>query len=238
MEQQYHYSVIYAQILKQRKITDFLRKSMPDGKGVVFYPCGEYWWNGKEEYVIKPLFPGYVFIRSALEPAQLHKLVLESMGVINSYVRELGAITTDAHAIGDAEIWNDSSLIDLNENEARLFDFLLDCGNYEDVQEEAKIFADNQRTDIIRMSRGYEENGRYHVMEGPLKGYEDYIVKVNKKDKKATFDLKVGGHQARVGLEIFGKKKWFPEDEKAPEVLDNGYEVDPEKIAFNMMRGK
>jgi len=238
MDREYHYSVIYAQLLKQREITDFLRANMPWEQGIVFYPCAEYWWNGREDYLVKPLFPGYIFVKSRLEPAKLHKLVLESRGVINSYVRDLGGINTDAYVNGNADIWNDSTLLDLNDDEARLLDFLLGFGYYEDADEKAIVYADNRSRDVIKMSRGYEENGRYHVIEGPLKGYEDYIVKVNKKDKKATLDLKVGGNQARVGLEIFGKKKWFPEDEKAPEVLDNGYEVDPEKIAFNMMRGK
>lgn len=41
---------------------------------------------------------------------------------------------------------------------------------------------------IIRMSSGHRENGRYAVMEGPLKSYEERSADVDKHNRMARLD--------------------------------------------------
>ncbi|MBQ7676957.1 MAG: hypothetical protein IJT32_01865, partial [Lachnospiraceae bacterium] len=91
---------------------------------------------------------------------------------------------------------------------------------------------------VIGMSRGYCENGRYIVMEGPLKGHEERIVDVDLRKRKAYLNIKINGHIAKAGLEIYGKKYWFPKDKYASEVLPDGTSVDPKGIAEAMMSCK
>ncbi len=85
------------------------------------------------------------------------------------------------------------------------------------------------------MSYGYREGKKYVVMEGPLKGFEEHITDVNAHDRKAYLDIKINGQALRVGLELKGKKYWFPHDRYASAILADGTEIDPAEIAKRMM---
>ena len=78
---------------------------------------------------------------------------------------------------------------------------------------------------VIQISFGYKENGRYVVMDGPLKGHEDRIVDHKVKDQKAYLDVSIAGHLTKAGLVLLGKKVWFPDDKDAPDVLSDGTEL-------------
>ncbi len=232
MEEKIRYSVFYAQALKQKRVTDMLRKNMPDGKGTVFYPCAEYWMNGSDKYVIRPLFPGYIFIRSTLDRLELHNFVKESSAELNTYVKDLSKETT---------IDKDSSqnIYDFSDDEANFLDFLLSFKYQKNDQEQDRNNQDISAEGVIRMSRGYEEDkDDYVVVEGPLKGLEQYIVKVNKRDRKAYLDIEIAGHRARAGLEIYAKQYFFPGEKGKTEMLANGQEIDTNKLAQSMMRGR
>lgn len=58
-KRKFNYCVLYTQTLKQYDVYQVIRKSMPEGRGTVFYPCAELWWNNTVDTVIRPLFPGY-----------------------------------------------------------------------------------------------------------------------------------------------------------------------------------
>lgn len=232
MEGKIHYSVLYVQALKQKKVTKMLRQNMPDGKGTVFYPCTELWMNGSDKYVIRPLFPGYVFIRSTLDKLELHKLVKESSAEINAYVKNISKETAFGNHSYD-------EIYDFTDDEANFLDFLLSFKNQEDVRKQDDIESDIPEEGVIRMSRGYEEKEDvYVVVEGPLKGLERYIVDVNKRDRKAYLDIEIAGHRARAGLEIYSKKYFFPDDKSKTDMLGNGQAIDTNKLAQSMMRGR
>ena len=86
------------------------------------------------------------------------------------------------------------------------------------------------------MSYGYREGGKYVVMKGPLKEYQNRIARVNAHDRKAYLDIKINGRAVRAGFEVKPKRYWFPDDNGAPMVLHDGTEVNLENLR-NMMMG-
>lgn len=259
LESKFNYCVLYTQVLKQWEVCEVIRKSLPEGRGTVFYPCVELWWNDTVDTVIRPLFPGYVFIRSDMGRAELHDIIMKRRRDILSFVKEL-KLSEQKNAGGVPADIDDALLIDLSEDEAEFLDFILDFKYGEEGEEAAsekstpakKIVETGQpgeaeersnkgkvrkipKEGIIRMSYGYCENGKYVVMEGPLKGYEDRIVSVDRRKRKAYLDIEINGHMAKVGLGLMGKGYWFPQDKYVPAVLEDGTEIDPTVIAKKMM---
>ncbi len=254
---EYRYCVLYTQVLKQWEVYEVIRKSLPEGRGTVFYPCVELWWNDNVDTVIRPLFPGYVFIRSDMGRAELHDLIVRRRRDILSFMKEL-KLAEQKNAGGVPGDMDDSLMIDLSEEEAEFLDFMLNF-RYEEPGEEAagsdagrvelpagapgessgqRKIGKVSREGVIRMSYGYYENGKCVVMEGPLKGYEERIVRVDRRKKKAYLDLEVNGHVAKAGLVLLGKGYWYPNDKSASAVLEDGTEIDPAGIARKMMSGK
>lgn len=249
----YSYCVLYTQVLKQWEVYEVIRKSLPEGRGTVFYPCVELWWNDTVDTVIRPLFPGYIFIRSDLGREELHELIVRRRQDILAFVKEL-KLAEQKNAGGVAE--EDSLLMDLSEDEAEFFDFMLnfryreeaagDCPAAGDESGEAMPAGKGARSrrtakiskeGVLQMSYGYMEHGKYVVMEGPLKGYEDRIVRVDWRKRKAYLDLEINGHRLKAGLVLKGKRYYFPKDKYAPVVLEDGTEIDPAGIARKMMGG-
>lgn len=264
-----HYCVLYTQTLKQWEVTTVLKKKLPEGRGTVFYPCIELWRHDRKATEIRALFPGYLFVRSDMEPEELHHFIGEHRRDVSSFIKEL-RISEKKISGGDAaeraDEVNEYQYIrmDLKEDEKAFLDFLLACGN-EDTDQEAGGDAkgkdgtcreDTQRAGIcknihgeesaaalriptegvLRMSYGYREGGKYVVMKGPLKEYQNRIARVNAHDRKAYLDIKINGRAVRAGLELKPKRYWFPDDSDAPMVLHDGTEVNLENLR-NMMMG-
>lgn len=242
------YYVLFTQTLKQWDVTETIRKTLPKGRGTVFYPCVELWMGSLGRMVVEPLFPGYVFIRSDLAQCEMHDFLRDCRREISTFIKELHK--GEGRIGGEAEE-EDYSLTDLNEEEAELLDFMLGSPMESvETQEEEKGAAGNgteagQRScrrklpsaGVVSMSYGFQEkNGKYVVMEGPLKGHEDRIVDVNLRDRRAYLNLKVGGRPARVGFTIRGRKYWFPKDKAASDVLGDGTVVNCSDVAAAMMR--
>ena len=256
-ENKSRYCVLFTQVLKQWDVTETIRRALPQGRGTVFYPCTELWMGSLEQTVIEPLFPGYVFIRSDMGRKELHGFIRSHKDEIGSFVKELwrGEKLAAGEDVFDSA---EDSLADLNDDEAKLLDFMLGfqyrteagklqqgAGVLEGMDLKTPEIGKNGKkiwqrkipeTGVLGMSYGYKEkDGRYVVMEGPLRGHEDRIVDVNLKDRRAYLNLKVGGRLARVGLTIMGKKHWFLEDKEALDVLGDGTEVDCRGLASAMM---
>lgn len=122
-DEKVHYCVLYTQVLKQWKVSEMIQRALPDGKGEVFYPCRELWWHGRGETVFRPLFPGYVFIRSKMDRAELHELIARTRREILFFVKELDA--SARRAAGEDASYDDLGIIALTDEEAEFFDFLL-----------------------------------------------------------------------------------------------------------------
>lgn len=263
-DNQSHYCVLYTQTLKQWEVTTVLKKKLPKGRGTVFYPCIELWRHDKKETEIRALFPGYLFIRSDMEPEELHHFIREHRKDVASFIKEL-RITEKKISGGDTAGTADEIgaykyvRMDLKEDETEFLDFLLTCGKDDmdcevgkDAEskngpcgdeggrtEEEEMAAVTQRIPeegVLRMSYGYREGGKYVVMKGPLKAYENRITDVNVHDRKAYLDIRINGHAVRAGFEVKPKRYWFPDDNGAPMVLHDGTEVNLERLR-NMMMG-
>lgn len=256
-DNQSHYCVLYTQTLKQWEVTTVLKKSLPEGRGTVFYPCIELWRHDRKETEIRALFPGYLFVRSDMEPEELHHFIREHRRDVASFIKELRITEkkiSDGNAAGTADETNVYKYIrmDLKEDETEFLDFLLTCGKEDMDCEAAGRNEDEDDRDgggertaavpkipmegVLRMSYGYREGGKYVVMKGPLKAYENRITAVNAHDRKAYLDIRINGHAVRAGFEVKPKRYWFPDDSDAPMVLHDGTEVNLEKLR-NMMMG-
>lgn len=60
---------------------------------------------------------------------------------------------------------------------------------------------------LVKMSTGFVEQERVVILEGPLKGMEGYVCKVNRHKRKAELHLSMFGRELKVqvGLEIVAK---------------------------------
>lgn len=241
----YHYCVLYTNVLKQAELSSVLKKALPENRGTVFYPCMECYRRdagGKME--IRPIFPGYIFIRSDMGSVELHEFIRKNHGGIMAYMRELKL--SQRKASGEEAVFPDRStdnleygLSDLTEEEAEFLDFLLDVdntggeirgsGSLEDGGGDAPVEG------LLKMSYGYKEGSHYKVVEGPLRAYEDHIAGVNRHDKKAFLDFEINGKVVRAGFDVMPKRYWFPEDKDTPEVLTDGTEVDLQALVKAMM---
>ena len=264
-----HYCVLYTQTLKQWEVTTVLKKKLPEGRGTVFYPCIELWRHDKKETEIRALFPGYLFIRSDMEPEELHHFIGEHRRDVSSFIKELRISEKKISGSDAAEQADEAKeyqyiRMDLKEDEKAFLDFLLACGNEDTGQEaggDAEVKDGTCREDtrkagicknsngeesaaalriptegVLRMSYGYREGGKYVVMKGPLKEYQNRIARVNAHDRKAYLDIKINGRAVRAGFEVKPKRYWFPDDSDAPMVLHDGTEVNLENLR-NMMMG-
>lgn len=264
-----HYCVLYTQTLKQWEVTTVLKKKLPEGRGTVFYPCIELWRHDRKATEIRALFPGYLFIRSDMEPEELHHFIGEHRRDVSSFIKELRISEkkiSGSDAAEQADEVNEYQYIrmDLKEDEKAFLDFLLACGNEDTGQEAGGDAAGKDGTcredtrkagicknsdgeesvaalripteGVLRMSYGYREGGKYVVMKGPLKEYQNRIARVNAHDRKAYLDIKINGRAVRAGFEVKPKRYWFPDDSDAPMVLHDGTEVNLENLR-NMMMG-
>lgn len=249
---EYHYCVLYARVLRQYLLNQAIREALPDGMGDVFYLCTEFWRNmkdGKHEKVIKPMFPGYVFIRSSLGYKELHQMVLERRKDVLDFVRELHLSEMKAAGIplfgeeSPFEDGKDGSLQDLTPDEAEFIEFMYRFGEDET---ETEMQPDSEKNGtvprkrlpgrgVLRASYGYREDGRYVVMEGPLKGHEKFIKKVDAHERKAYLKMKINGRPARCGFEDKGKRFWFPDDKDAEYILADGSRLKTQDLAKSMM---
>lgn len=243
------YCVLFVQTLKQWEVSEVIRRKLPKDKGVVFYPCVERWIGSLGQTVIQPLFPGYVFIRSTLPRSEIHEYIKNSRPDVLSFIKELRVSRDSMMADGGF----DENITDLTASETELLDLILGFRNGEIFEKSGLIETEAKKTEkgkkiyprripkagVLQMSRGYKDsNDRYVVMEGPLAGREEQIISVNARDRVAWLNLKIGGKQAKVGLELMSKSHWYPKDRNAPVVLEDGSVINPNNVAAEIMRPK
>lgn len=133
-----------------------------------FVPQYEYYHRKTKEYLIKPMFTGYVFVKTELNQLEfnslLYKMAEEKNGVIGQLVNK----ETSA----------------LRKEEIRMFELLLDAYH------------------VVRMSQAYLQDGKAVIIEGPLKSFENNIVKVDRHNQYAYLDLSFMDRRIKVGLNI------------------------------------
>ena len=234
MDRKFRYCVLCIFGTEQQKFINILNQHIPEGRGEAFYPCMEYYRRDKKETMIKPIFPGYIFLYTDLNVREVHELVLNHRAKIRSGIREL--------ALANERMDNENSLFSKDDEDA-----ILDLS---DVDEEEKEFLDQLRlgNGLLTMSSGYEVvekirkkggkadiNRYWVVMEGPLKVYEKRIVKVDKHERRAYLEFKINGNHAQAGFNCLPKSHWLPDKKARIAKLSDGVEVDLDELQKSIM---
>ena len=131
--------------------------------------------RGKISQVLKPVFPGYVFIES------------------ENILKELEAYWKIRRTPGFIRFLRDSALpTPLSEHDVLLLRRFISFGEYADT---SKVT--------------FDENDRIVVLEGPLKGLEGQIVKVNRRKGRAKVLLDMYGeaYPIDLGFEVVERVK-------------------------------
>ena len=101
-------------------------------------------------------------------------------------------------------------------------------------QEEIDFFShllDEQG--IARMSRAYLKGGRAAVVDGPLKYFEERIVKVDRHNRLAWLDFEFMNRRVQAGLTI--SQEYQPAAEPGEATLADGTTLDIEELKSKMM---
>ncbi|MBR1853057.1 MAG: hypothetical protein IJ794_07935 [Lachnospiraceae bacterium] len=210
-----HYLVLSTRVAKQRQLAQVLSDRFPHDRGKIFIPEREYWVRKTKTIGRKPLFPGYIFALTDMNQAELHLFARENGVDIQTYVSDLAVREgrfEEAEADEDSKAWNE-----LTVEETEFMDRMLD--------EEG----------VERMSVGYRDKGRYVVMEGPLKGWENHIADSDRHNREAYLNLSFRQHRIIVGLEQKPKSAFFPNGKDEVAVLEDGTEIDTTELSKIMM---
>lgn len=126
----FHYNILFTTVARQDDLCKLIRKSIPDGRGTVFCPMMEtYRRDAGKSLVLKPMFPGYVFIRSDLKVNEFHDIILAHRNDIMTYIGELAISRRKVSGeYGEHTVYEDGDIVipDLDEKETEFLDVLLD----------------------------------------------------------------------------------------------------------------
>jgi len=131
--------------------------------------------RGKVSQVLKPVFPGYVFIES------------------DDILTELGTFWAIRRTPGFIRFLRESAAPSpLSEHDVGLLRRFISFGEYADI---SKV--------------SFDENDRIVVLEGPLKGLEGQIIKVNRRKGRAKvlLDLYGAAFPIDLGFEVVERVK-------------------------------
>lgn len=216
-EKNMHYLVLATQVAKQRQLADILSERFPREKGKIFIPEREYWVRKTKEIKTKPMFPGYLFALTDMSQTQLHLFAREKGADIRTYVNDL-AVREGRFDESTLEE-DDRPWMELTEEETEFMDRMLDDDGIE------------------RMSVGYRENGRYVIVDGPLKGWENHIADSDRHNREAYLNIAFRQHRIAVGLEQKPKSAFFPGGKDTLGVLADGTEINLAELSKRMMGG-
>lgn len=133
-----------------------------------FIPQYEFYYRKTKEYMISPMFPNYIFIKTHYDQIDFNILINRMGEEKNGLIRQLSKDDVSA----------------LRKDEIEMFDLLLDENH------------------VVRMSQAYLQDGKAKVYEGPLKSFENQIVKVDIHNQYAYLDLTFMNRRIKVGLKI------------------------------------
>lgn len=142
-----------------------------------FIPSIEYYRRDIDDYAIKPLFPGYIFIKSDLKQREFDLLLMNMREEKDGLIRELQYKDDDY----------ENSVSALTNEEQNMFNKLLDISG------------------VLRMSQASLVNNKAVVLNGPLMSFQGNIVKLDKRNKLAYLNLTFMDRDILAGLEIIGK---------------------------------
>lgn len=174
MIQNKNWYIFYVQGGKETFLRDMINKR---GDVVAFIPMMERKYKIKGEYqiLIKPMFPGYLFIKTDEEQVYIEQLFQEYRMKIRGFKKLL------KH--------DEEGTIVLYQEEIQFLDEILD-EHY-----------------ILRMSRGIISNNVTIIEEGPLRGLEKNIKKIDRHTCLAKLYVQILHKEVQAGLEITRKNE-------------------------------
>ena len=179
----HHYSMLFIRADRRFDLMKLLEDFFLKERVRAFVPVREYWRRDKEKLDQKKLFPGYIFVCTDMSRSELHSFLTEQRERIGVHLKELG-LHDGIPAQENPSDGDDCPIRDLTAAETEYFRYMLDD---EGVQ---------------RMSYGYIENDRVVVVCGPLKGHEDKIFRLDRRERIAYLAYKFRDHPMVVGLQI------------------------------------
>lgn len=133
-----------------------------------FIPQYEFYYRKTKEYMIRPMFPNYIFVKTHYNQLEFNILINRMGEEKDGLIRQLSKDGVSA----------------LRQEEIEMFKLLLDSDH------------------VVRMSQAYLQDGKAIVYEGPLKAFEEQIVKVDVHNQFAYLDLLFLRRRIKVGLKI------------------------------------
>lgn len=168
MQNDKNWYVLRTEVKKEDILMKVLEKNKISG---AFSPKFEYYRRDDGQIHIKPLFPGYVLIKTEMN-ASLFAKKIKDIQFYSVYFQELKY---------------EGNLSSLTAEEITMLDRLLD------------------KDHILRMSYGTIMNGRLMITHGPLKGYDPYVIKVDRHNRLVTLNLYFLNQRWVVGMTVLDK---------------------------------
>ncbi|AKF95944.1 antiterminator LoaP [Brevibacillus laterosporus] len=143
--------------------------------------------QGKNYEICKTMFPGYVFVNTKMNVKTYYKLKK-----IPRYYRLLNKYQNTNE--------RDKKLCGLDMGNVQEDDFEL-FSKIED-EEMDQVLQLIGKDEVIDFSFFYVEDGRVTVHDGPLKGNEGIIKKIDKRKKRARIVLQIMGNEKMIDIGI------------------------------------
>ncbi|XCP86565.1 transcription termination/antitermination NusG family protein [Roseburia hominis] len=161
--------ILFVQVEKQSQICTMLQN-----EGIhAFLPMMEYYRRDSKGIAVKPMFPGYVFVRSELEQKEFDEFLESRKGWLWGVIKQLKEDGTAAMHAG----------------ETTFFEHLLDEDGV-------------ARMSYGYVPLTGKKKGKAVVTDGPLGYFQERICKVDRHDKMACLDVEFRKQKVLVGLTI------------------------------------
>ena len=192
--------ILFVQSEKQSRICDILCE-----EGVnAFLPMMEYYRRDMKGITRKPMFPGYIFVRTELVQKEFDNLVEALRGRCWGFIKQL----------------KDAGASAMRAEEIEFFRLLLDESGLARMSYGYLHKQENGRDKAV-------------ITEGPLQYFEDRIVKVDRHNRCAWMDFAFMGRKVQAGLTIEKQEKQGCEEEKQVTLAD-GFELNIEELKSKM----
>ncbi len=139
-------------------------------------------YRGRYQSSRHVLFPRYIFVETD-QPECVHEFLRKRL----EYIRILGD--------------ERGSFCPISKFEQRIISML--TGDYQDAGEK----HERGRERSLKLSSGIIKDGRLLIIDGPLKGFEEYVVYIDRHKMRAEIEMELFGEKRRFSAGLIVKKK-------------------------------
>lgn len=196
--------ILFVQTARECQISDVLQEAGMDA----FLPMMEHYRRDRKELEIKPMFPGYIFIRSELSQHEFDRKLELLKEPCQGLIKQLRGEETPA----------------MREEEIDFFRHVLDE-------------TGTARMSYGYLTQTKSGKDKAVIYKGPLEYYEEQIIKVDRHNHLAWLDFEFMGRRIQAGLTIEKNHAPRATKSGANEgktVLVDGYELDLEELKSRM----